>query len=266
MKVKTLYYYPVKSCGVSEIVTGEVHARGFKNDRIFMLVNPDGGFLSQRSHPKMALITTALDQYELVLSSKGHKPIHIQAQDSGLTKNVKVWGDICQGVDQGDEVAQWLSNFLETKCRLVMMEKKFERPLDAEYTLSNKDQTGFADGFPFLLISQESLDDLNSRLDIALPMNRFRPNIVIDGCIPYEEDSWQQIQIGELVFDVVKPCTRCAITTTDQVTLEKSQEPLKTLMKYKLNKKLRGVTFGQNLIHRSQGVISIGDKVRVIKS
>jgi uncharacterized protein YcbX len=147
--------------------------------------------------------------------------------------------------------------------RLVFMPDASRRQVNQNYAPSPDDVVGFADGYPFLLISEASLKDLNQRLNAPVPMNRFRPNLVISGCLPYEEDTWKWIRIGEVRFKVAKPCARCIVTTVDQSTGEKGVEPFQTLAAYR--KQEKGIMFGQNLIHTTQGVLSIGQTVEVLE-
>lgn len=264
ISIKSIHYYPIKSCAGISLKTAEIGSKGFHNDRIFMVTKPDGTFITQRNFPKMALIKPVINGAVLEIQTTGMSNISVNFSESGMVKRVSIWDDTCQAIDQGDSVADWLSSFLKTTVRLVMMSKSFKRTLDQNYAVSKNDETGFADGFPFLLIAQESLDNLNSRLEKPITMDRFRPNIVVEGCDSYAEDSWRRIQIGEIIFEVVKPCVRCLITTIDQKTLNKSKEPLTTLATYRRSD-LGGVQFGQNLIHHNQGLISINDEVKILK-
>jgi uncharacterized protein YcbX len=210
----------------------------------------------------MALIEPDIDAGGgLVLNAPGMPDCRAPAVRIGLEIKVRVWDDWCGSIDQGDEIARWLSDYLECECRLVRLADMTVRHLDERYSRSG--ETGFADGFPFLLISEESLTDLNGRLVEPLPMNRFRPNIVATGSSSYAEDGWQTIRIGTLEFRVVKPCARCVITTVDQATGNKGTEPLKTLATYR--KSERGVMFGQNLVHCGSGSISVGDPIEVLE-
>jgi uncharacterized protein YcbX len=169
---------------------------------------------------------------------------------------VAIWKDQCVAVAAGAEADAWFTALLGTPCRLVTMPSSTVRQVDLGYAEPG-DPVGFADGFPFLLISQGSLDELNRRLEHPVPMDRFRPNIVVDGCEPHAEDGWSRVTIGEISFRVVKPCARCVITTTDQQTGERGREPLRTLATYRRvgNK----VLFGQNLIHDGVGAVRVGD-------
>jgi uncharacterized protein YcbX len=262
-RVSALSWYPVKSCRGSSLSEAVIGARGIVGDRSFMLVDADGRFLSQREHARMALIEPRLTEETLSLTAPGSEAISIPVLTQGARREVTVWRDRCEAVDQGDAAAEWASSFLGVSCRLVRIADDAVRAVDRDFAVSDGDQVGFADGYPFLLTTEESLADLNGRMAAALPMNRFRPNIVLAGLEPFAEDDWQRVRIGEIVFAVVKPCARCAITTTNQATAERGKEPLRTLATYR-QVPGKGVMFGQNLIHLSTGVIHVGDPVELI--
>jgi uncharacterized protein YcbX len=262
MKISGIYTYPIKSCGGNELDAVTVGPRGILNDRLLMLVTPEGDFLTQRDAPRMALIHPRWQMDTLEISAPGMPSHTIEPTDRGPRQQVTIWRDTCEAVDQGDAAAGWFSTYLKTPCRLVRLADDFTRQVDQRYTTRSGDQTGFADGFPFLIISQASLDDLNGRLTTPLPMNRFRPNLVVAGSVPFAEDTWKVIRVGDILFDVVKPCARCAITTTDQTTAECGKEPLHTLATYRtVNGK---VMFGQNAIHHSGGQLHLGDSVEIL--
>jgi len=262
--VSGLFVYPVKSCGGTALTTAEIGPRGFQHDREFMVVDTASGlFLTQREYPRMALIRPQIVAGVLRLCGAGMPPLAVQPLSDGIMRSVVVWRDRCRAVDQGDEAARWLRDFLQTDCRLVRMAQDEVRAVDPAYAVSSDDQVGFADGYPFLLLSEESLADLNTRLAEPLPMNRFRPNIVVSGAgRPYLEDQWRQIRIGETLFQIVKSCARCVITTTDQETAVRGVEPLSVLATYRRSE--RGVLFGQNLMHTGTGSIRLGDEVLVV--
>jgi uncharacterized protein YcbX len=167
-----------------------------------------------------------------------------------------------QAIDQGDEAAAWFSDWLGTAVRLVHIADGYKRLVNESYAVHDDDHTGFADGYPILLTSEEGLQDLNSRLESPVPMNRFRPNIVLKGCEAFEEDRWNRIGIGDVELAVVKPCARCEVTTIDKETLERKKEPLKTLGKYRKHK--LGAIFGQNVIPLNGGSIRLGMNVEVL--
>lgn len=265
MKLKSLFYYPIKACAGIELSSALISERGIENDRVFMVVDNNNIFMSQRDHHKMALIKPHISNGILKLSAPDIPDLSINFSDMGFAEEVIVWNERCVAINQGNQAAEWLSSYLGLACKLVMMEKSFQRRLDSDYALSESNKTGFADGYPFLIISQESLDDLNSRMEIKIPMNRFRPNIVVEGCEPYDEDNWQRIRIGDMIFEVVKPCIRCVVTTIDQANLNTSKEPLATLATYRVSP-IGGVAFGQNLIQHNTGFIAVGDNIDILES
>jgi uncharacterized protein YcbX len=262
--VTGLYYYPVKSCGGTALEWAEIGPRGILRDREFMVVEAaTSEFVTQRELPRLALIRPSLVDDELRLVAPGMPDLAVGVVKEGCTHQTTVWRDTCAAVDQGDEVAAWLSDYLSAECRLVRMADDVVRKVDPSYAVSDRDNVGFADGYPLLLTSEESLADLNARLAAPLPMNRFRPNVVIAGSgVAFAEDQFRTIRVGEVVFHAVKRCARCVTTTVDQATAERGTEPLRTLATYRNIG--HGVLFGQNLIHEGTGVIRRGDRVEVI--
>ncbi|WP_428622712.1 MOSC domain-containing protein [Sedimenticola sp.] len=258
-----LFFYPVKSLRGIALERAPVDVRGIHFDRHWMLVDAAGQFLTQRQHPRMALIRTALTPGGLRLSAPDMPDLDVDFDPQpSAEETVQVWGDHCVARSAGETAAHWLSRYLAIDCRLFFMPEQTQRPVDPSYA-NPQDRVGFADGFPFLLISQASLDDLNSRLDEAVPMIRFRPNLVVSGCEPYAEDSWRRIRIGEMTFRVAKPCSRCAIPTINPETGEKGVEPLRTLNRYR--REGNQVYFGQNLLHDGLGELKRGTTVEVLE-
>jgi uncharacterized protein len=173
---------------------------------------------------------------------------------------VTIWRDSCAVTWVGEKAANWFTDYLGVACSLVHMADDVIRPTNPDFAPGGR--VSFADGYPFLLISEESLQDLNDRLLEPLPMNRFRPNLVVAGGAPYAEDDWSRISIGALALRVVKPCFRCVITTTDQLTARRTKEPLRTLATYR---RMGGeVMFGQNVVHEGTGRLSVGDTVSLL--
>jgi hypothetical protein len=263
VRVTGLFVYPVKSCAGTAVAEAAVGRRGFAGDREFMVTDVNGLFVTQRELPRMALIAPALADGALTLRAAGMPDLLLEPRTEGALRRAVVWGSTCDAIDQGDEAARWLSEFLGAPLRLARMAEGFSRKVDPDYAVSPGDETGFADGYPFLLLSEGSLADLNGRLPEAVEMRRFRPNIVVAGCAPYAEDGWRRVRIGSVELAVVKPCARCIITTTDQSTAERGREPLATLAAYR-NIPGKGVMFGQNLIHAGPGRIAVGDAVEVV--
>jgi uncharacterized protein YcbX len=263
--VSGLFIYPVKSCRGHSVTSAELDDHGIIGDRRFMIVAAaDGMFLTQRSHPRMALIETTLTKGTLILSSPQRSEVTIPLDASFGQRRVTVWKSTVNADDCGEEAAEWLTGFLGLPLRLVRMGGTYQRPM-LKAAAQAGDVVSFADSCPFLVISEASLADLNSRLAQPLPMNRFRPNLVVAGCEPYAEDDWARLRIGDLAFRTAGPCTRCAITTTDQLTAARGKEPLKTLATYRRDPDDPGdVNFGINLIHESKrGTLRMGDTVEL---
>lgn len=270
MRVTGLFLYPVKSCRGLSVPSAEIDDHGFVGDRRFMVVTEaDGMFLTQRTHPRMALIETSLTRDDLILSTPNRGsviiPLQSRIENQKSKMSVTVWKSTTSADDCGDEPAGWLSNFLGLPLRLVRMGGTFRRPI-VKPTAQPGDVVSFADGYPFLVLSEASLADLNSRLAQPLPMNRFRPNLVVAGCDAFAEDSWTKVRIGDVVFRNAGPCARCPITTTDQLTAVRGKEPLKTLATYRRDPAdPSDVNFGVNLIHETKrGTVRVGDAVQLI--
>lgn len=263
ISLTSIHIYPVKSCQGIKLEKTVIGSRGPAWDRRWMIVDANGNFLSQRKHPKMALIKTKLEHKSLVLSIPEHKELRFSLEPNGFTLDVKVWKDFCSAIDLGEKAANLFSEFLGFECRLVFMPSESKRKINPKYALQPEDVISFADGYPFLLISEASLDDLNHHLEDPVPMDRFRTNLVVSGCNTFEEDTWKKIRIGEIFFEVVKPCSRCLITCVNHHSGEKGTEPLKTLAGFRKQKKV--IMFGQYLIHTNQGTLSEGDTLKIIQ-
>ncbi len=264
--VQGLYVYPIKSCAGIALERAQLTSTGLAQDRRWMLVNAQGRLVTQREQGRLALIAPALRGAGLQITAPGMPLLTIAGTSQATPVTVTVWNDQCRAFDEGDAAAQWFAAFLGISVRLVRFD-------DSQQRLSNRDWTGeatafnqFSDGFPLLLISAASLADLNTRVSEPLPMNRFRPNVVLEGLPAYGEDEILELWTDDWRLRAVKPCTRCKITTTDQATgVSQGTEPLSVLMKYRRNPQLRGVTFGQNLIVISGtgAHLSVGQSVQV---
>jgi uncharacterized protein len=255
-----LAVYPVKSCRGIDLIDATLESIGLAGDRHWMLVRPNGRFVTQRELPRMALVRTALDGVSLTLSAPGTEPLAVSRDAAGESRAVTVWRFEGRGFDCGDAAAEWVSAFLATPLRLVRFDAGTPRICSPEWTPGTRAVTEFSDGFPMLVLSRASLADLNSRLPKALPMERFRPNLVIDGVNAYDEDRIHELRAGGVVIRMAKPCTRCSITTTDQQHGEPDgEEPLATLKTYRFDAALRAVCFGQNAIP----VSGVGATLRV---
>lgn len=266
MHLAGLFIYPVKSLRGIAVESARLDALGLVGDRRFLIVDADNRFLTQRSTPRLALIETALTPTSLILRNPAHGSAAVGLHDPGETLTVTVWRDTVRAVDCGVEIAVWLSDFLRQPCRLVRVGDDFLRPVDPARGGTGH-QVGFADAFPLLLLGEGSWHDLNDRLlargEEPVPMNRFRPNLVVRGCAPYAEDDWRDFRIGEAALRNAGPCARCVITTTDQTTAERGVEPLRTLAAYRRDPHEPGnVNFARNIIHlHKSGTLHLGDPV-----
>jgi uncharacterized protein YcbX len=259
LRLSGLNIYPIKSTRGIPLAESAVDEFGLRYDRRWMVVDEAGVFLSQRSHPRLALVVPSIGDGTLRIDAPGmptlQTPLH---PTNTVATTVTVWDDTTSATWVGDRAAEWFSDFLGRACTLVHMADQVVRPADPAFAPPGV-RVSFADGFPFLLISEESLADLNRRLADPLPMNRFRPNLVVAGGEPYAEDGWEKIEVGGIRLQVVKPCARCLVTTTDQTTGERGKEPLRTLATYR---KVNGeVMFGQNVVHENTGRLGVGDPV-----
>ena len=255
--------YPIKSLGGISLQSSVVEERGLKHDRRWVLVDESNKFFTQRDFPEMALIKVAVDQDGLKLQHKTKtiEQLFIPFEfEHSKTDKVVIWDDTVTGEFYNSQIDNWFSEIIGIECHLVKMPESTKRVVDTTYA-KNK-IVRFADRFPFLIIGQASLDDLNSRIEVPLPMNRFRTNFVFTGGKSFEEDNWKSFKIGDVAFQAVKPCARCVITTTDQETSDRAHEPLLTLSKYrKVDNK---VMFGMNLVCESTGQITVGNKIELL--
>jgi uncharacterized protein YcbX len=259
--VAELYVYPVKSCGGSAVASAEVDVFGFRHDRRWMVVDETGRFLTQRSDPLLATIRAELDDGRLALRAAEWGSIAVDAfPESAAPTPVTVWRDTVDAlpVEGADD---WLSAALGRPARLVWMPESTRRPAKRD-PAGISPRISVADAYSFLVLSRESLATLNARLADPLPMNRFRPNIVVEGAGPFAEDGWSAFRIGEIELDVAGPCARCATTTTDQKTGARGVEPLRTLATFR--REGSEVLFGQNANHRGTGTIRRGDPVEIL--
>lgn len=257
--------YPVKSLGGIALTEAKTERRGLQYDRRWMLVDDTGRFMTQREIPEMALLRTAIEPPFLTVywkdnpSEKVQIPLDVAAADLAKLR-VEVWEDVCSARILPDDINRWFSDNLRQSLRLVYMPGTTRRKADGRYAPKGH-HVSFADGFPYLIIGQASLDDLNKRLARALPMNRFRPNFVFTGGLPFEEDQWGRFSIGQQLFQGVKPCGRCIIPTTDQETALRSAEPLKTLATFR--KSGNKILFGQNVVWLGEGDqrVRVGERI-----
>lgn len=251
-----LYVYPVKSCRGIALEDAAIAWKGIERDRRWMVVSDTGRYLTQRELPRMSLIVPALHAETLSLTAPGMPALELPDEPAGPPLQITVFSFQCGALDAGARPAEWLSQYLGRTVRLVSFDPRVTRPVDPKLWTGEIDVSiAFPDAFPLLLISQKSLDDLNSRLEAPLPMNRFRPNVVLEGLEPYAEDHIHELRAGALRLRMARPCTRCKITTTDQMTGEVSPaaEPLTTLKRYRWSSELRGVMFGHYAVIAAGG-------------
>jgi uncharacterized protein YcbX len=260
-EITGLFIYPIKGCAGHRVDAAAMTERGFENDRLYMVVDPDGMFITQRQIPSLCLVSPSLINGGLRLQSPSQPQIDVPLRQGGDLKAVTIWRDTCIAVDQGQAAADWLSSFLGTECRLMRMSDEHPRQVHQDYG-QPEDIVSFADGFPFLITNEASLDDLNSKLKEPVPMDRFRPSIVVRGASAFEEDNWVSLHSESTNVDIVKPCARCVVTTTDQKTAARGVEPLKTLATYR---KVDGnqILFGQNAIPRRVGTMRVGEMAHI---
>ena len=263
MTVTELHIYPVKSTHRVSVRAAEVKPWGLAGDRRWMLVDEAGRFLTQREVPRLALVQVNLTQDGISVHAPKMPGLHVGIPEQGAqTEAVDIWKDTVEARVAGDAACGWFSTFLGRICRLVYLHNPYGRPADTTYAAPGS-VVSFADGYPLLITSEASLEGLNARMADNLPMTRFRPNVVVDGHVPFDEDNWSRIKIGSMNFQVVKPCTRCVITTVDQESATTGKEPLRTLSSFrKVNGK---VYFGENLVPEGEGFIHVGDAVEVVE-
>jgi len=255
IRITGLNIYPVKGCRGIAVDSARVAVTGFEHDREWLITRPDGRFMTQREEPRLALIETALIEKPspadtgLRLRIPGGNELHVSPAPPGRAVEVTIWKDNCAAFDAGEEAAEFLTGYLGSPVRLVRFDPRRKRASNPQWTPGIEALNQFSDGFPWLLASEASLQDLNSRLQDKLPMNRFRPNIVVSGLAPFGEDQLQDLTAGAVRLRRAKGCTRCIVTTTDQATgLRDGKEPLQALAKFRFDRELKGVVFGQNLI------------------
>lgn len=265
MYISEIHVYPVKSLAGVSLDAAQLNGAGFEFDRQWMVTRPDGSFMTQRNCPQMALVETSVDNGRLTLSSFGMEPHTVAPVEKGGNKriNTQVWEDPVQALEHDAQTSEWLSQALGVDCRLVSFPYDEIRPCDPELSKAGE-HTRFADAFPLLLLSQGSLDDLNTRLENPVGMDRFRPNIVVGGCEPLAEDNWKKITVGEVRLRVTTACARCSVPTIDQQTgVSSGPEPIHTLSGYR-RREDGEVYFGINLAPETTGVVRTGDPVSIL--
>jgi MOSC domain-containing protein len=247
-RISALFVYPLKSARAVSCPRVRLSATGFEWDRQWMLINAQGVFLSQRTHPQLACIIPHLEVQELQLHAPDLPPLSLPLISSGARRTVRVHGDVCVGLDEGDSAAQWASRIAREPARVVRVPREVARFASRAFAGHEPAPMGFADGFPVLVCNQASLDDLNGRLPERIPMERFRPNVVLEGLPAWAEDRIDALTVNGVTLRLVKPCTRCTIPSIDQQTGQPSTDPAPVLRQFRFDKLLRGITFGENAV------------------
>lgn len=262
MELVGLTVYPVKSCRGIPLREVMLDRFGPAGDRRWMVVDAAGRFVSQRESRALALVQVEIQPGGLRLVDPDGALEVAAPGEAATERRVRVWEDHLFALDAGDAAADWMARRTGRPCRLVYMPETSRRLVDGIY--ARKGETvSFADGFPLLLISTASLEDLNGRLEQPVPMDRFRPNLVVDGCEPFAEDGWKRIRIGEVELIVAKPCSRCVVPSIDQATGERDPLVNRVLASYRRHQ--GQVYFGQNLLYQSFGTLRLGDPVEVLE-
>jgi uncharacterized protein YcbX len=260
-EIAELRIYPVKSCRGLSVDSAELETRGFARDRRFMFVSPDGTFLSQRTVPRLAQITVDMHSHSITLRHDSAGSMTVRTpQTTDKTTDVRVWSDNVKALDC-DADNTWIQRALGVEASLVYQPPTLQRSVDPTYAHTD-DIVSFADGFPYLVTNTASLARLNDALRRPVPMENFRPNIVVDGDVPFEENEWSKLTTDGVTIELVKPCTRCAVITTDQQTGERNRrDVLQTLARISRNED--GVVFGKNGVARRLGSLHVGEAIRV---
>ncbi len=265
MYISKINIFPIKSCRGFSVPAADLDEYGMVGDRRMMIVDSEGTALTQRDFHSLGFVEPLMTGYTLTLRAPKMQELTVPFDDFPEQQiAVDIWDDSCVALDCGKMIAEWFSDYLQTTSRLVRMGHHFQRQIDRNYT-SRDEHVGFTDGFPILMISEASLNDLNTRLEEPITMNRFRPNLTVAGSDAFAEDTWKKIKIGDSDFEVVKPCARCVVTTIDPKTGVSGPEPLRTLATYRKTQDGK-VMFGQNVIHvKKSGTINVGDFITVLK-
>ncbi|MCG6200081.1 YcbX family protein [Psychromonas antarctica] len=256
-----IYIYPIKSIKAINQPAAYVEEKGLRFDRRYMLVDLQGEFITGRTHPQLTQITVQFSRKLLLVDAPNMPTLSIDPEQfSTSMQTSQVWSDTVEVLHCHDDYDQWFSNYLQYPCQLVFFSDETKRLLK-----NRKTQVSFADGYPLLLINQTSVDFLNARLEKPVTPLHFRPNIVVQGDFPFIEDSWARIKIGEVEFEVSKPCSRCLFTNVDpQTGVADNDQPLKTLATFRYHQ--GNIDFGQNLIPLNSGIIRTGDEIKIIST
>lgn len=259
-----LFIYPIKSLSGISLSTSNVEKRGLQYDRRWVLVDDDNLFVSQRDHNNLALLQPMITEDSIVITQKNDPSVKLEIPlipQGTIREIVTIWDDTCKAVEVSEKASAWFTKQLNTNCRLMYMPDDSIRLADTSYAIKADDKVSFADGYPILAITESSMEQLNSKTEIEIPIDRFRPNFLIKGGHSHIEDELRSFSIEGIEFYGVKPCARCIMTTVDQETAVKGKEPLKSLATYR--KSGNKILFGQNIIPMNVGNVSVGDTISV---
>jgi uncharacterized protein YcbX len=256
--IRELNIYPLKSGRGIPQDEVRIAATGFEWDRHWMAASPDGVFMSQRTQPRLALVRPEIGEDVLTLSAAGQEPLRVPLQPEGISQSARVWNTGISALDQGEAAATWITDAVGHPARLLRISPVLDRHANRDFAGTTPAPVSFVDGFPILVCNLASLEYLNARMPEPVPMERFRPNIVLEGLEPFEEDRIGEIRFGSVTLRLVKPCTRCVITSTDQRTGQPSTNPLPVLRTFRFSKALKGITFGENAVV----VSGVGERLR----
>jgi uncharacterized protein len=264
-RLVAIFIYPVKAGRRTVLDAARLGATGLDGDREWMVTRPDGRFLSQRTHPALARLAPRIVDGGLELDFAGLAPLSLRAAE-GEPCEVSVWEDRLRALDAGDAAAAWLTRALGEPVRLVRLARDSRRCADRSWVGERDVPVSFSDGYPILVCTRGSLAALNARLPVAVPMERFRPNLVLDGLAPFAEDGIRTLRVGAVVLHLVKPCTRCSVPAVDQDSGERSTDPGPALKEFRYDQALRGVTFGVNAIADGPvgATLAVGAPVEVV--
>jgi uncharacterized protein YcbX len=265
--IRNLFFYPVKSARAIARERLRLASTGFEWDRHWMAANPAGVFMSQRTQPRLARVVPEIGPDTLTLRAPGQDPLSVPLHPEGSAKRAQVWKDSIAALDQGDAAARWMSEAVGMDARLLRIDPILDRHANREYAGTSPAPVSFADGFPMLIVNFASLQYLNSKMPEPVPLERFRPSIVLDGLEPFAEDHIAALEFDNVILRLVKPCTRCVITSTDQQTGNPATNPLPVLRTFRFDRTLMGVTFGENAVIES-GVgetLEIGAHCRIVR-
>jgi uncharacterized protein len=267
-RLSAIAIYPVKGCRRTALSRAAVGRSGLAGDREWMVVQPDGRFLTQRTHPALARIVPRLTASGLELAHPGRAPLPVVAAGAGTVIDVAIWGRRARARDAGEAAADWLTAVLGVAARLVSVGPETRMVADRAYVGERDVPLAFADGYPVLVCNDASLAELNRRLDAPVPMERFRPNLVLSGLGPFAEDGIRRLRIGAVELRLVKPCTRCTVPSIDQATGQPSTDPAPALKAFRYDRALRGVTFGVNATVEAPpgAALAVGDPVEVLEA